>query len=417
MNISKEMKQYAKRLGYSTFKSHQKKAIESICAGKDTFVVAAPGFGKNGIIFAAALSREERSVLVIEPTLSLIYDQVRRLSSLEEPIAAAALTSYNRDEHDEILKKFKKHQISILYATPERLPKKYFQKAMEENEPWLVVADEYHLVLDWGETFRPDYLKIGEFVNNLSHRPTILAMTATAPPADRKAIQNSLDMTAPEEIILSVDKPNLYVIVENRSDYVLGSKKAHLEHLLKRIRKNIEKYAANESVIVYAITPDNVTIIANYLEPFFPGQIVMSHGKLAKESRANNERLFLTDESRIIVATSAFGQGVDKANIRLVVHFGLPLSVVDYWQQIGRAGRDGDKAHAVVIYDKGLMKQNEALIKSAPENTQKQMKKRQKELETIITGDSCIMQGLLRVLGEERGCCNHCSVCQRRKTK
>ena len=417
MNISKELKKYAKRLGYKTFKSSQIKAIQSICEGKDTNVVANAGFGKSGIIFGAALSREDALIIVVEPTISLIYDQERRLSKLENPIKAASLTSNNKEEHDAILNQVRNHEITILYITPERLQKDKFQKAICKNEPWLIVVDECHLVMDWGTTFRPDYLKIGDFANSLKQRPVMLTMTATARPEDRKLINDSLGIKDAKEIVLSIDKPNLSIIVEIQSDKETRSKKRHIVHLLKRVRKSIERYGNSESVVIYALTPDMVTMAANYLSKYYPDDVVHSHGKLAKSVRNENEMLFLTGKRKIMVATSAFGQGIDKPDIRLVIHLGLPLSISDYYQQAGRSGRDGDKAKALIIYDKGLMKQNEALILSAPKNVQNMMKQRQKELEQIVTGEVCIMRQILGLLGEARTDCNHCSNCQRRRVK
>lgn len=301
--------------------------------------------------------------------------------------------------------------------TADRLRQKYFRKAMEESEPWLIVVDECHLVQDWGVRFGPDYLKIGAFVNSLSHRPTMLAMTATASPADRETICRSLGMIAPEKIVYRVDKPGLPIIVDDRSDHALGSKSEHMSDLLDCVKKNIEKYGMYGSVIVYALTPKDVTIIANSLKARFLGQIVESHSDLPNWKRADNERLFMMDKCWIMVTTYDSGRGIDKDDVSLVIHFGLPLSTVDFCQQILRADKGGGDAHAVVIYDKELMKQNETLISSAPKEAQEQMRKQQKELETIITGDNCIMQGLLKPLGEKQGRCGQCSICRQKKKK
>lgn len=415
MNQGKEYKQMAKRLGYHNMSAFQVNTIKALRNGQDAFIVAAPGQGKSGIFHGSALLDESKLVLVIEPTISLITDQVHRLRSLDKPVAADYMTYHNRDEHSDILKRVIEHDVTLLFVTPERLQNKEFQKAIAKNEPWLVVVDEAHLVLHWGRTFRKDYEKIGKFIDGLKHRPVVLALTATAPLEDRKEIQKSLHMNAPYEQTLSTDKPNLSIVVKDVTDKRTKHPKQHLVYMLKQICKAIDKQEGNESAIVYCLTPDYVEMVYNYLYGIY-GQdnIAKTHGKLSREKRAENELSFINGERRIMVASSAFGQGVDTGDVRLVVHLGLPLNTVDFYQQIGRAGRDGGKAKAVVIYDAGMMKANKALIKGSPDAAREWMKEQQNKLEKIITGDECIMQQILAELGEKRDRpCGHCSVCQR----
>ena len=422
MNKIESVKKVEKRLGI-TLKAEQYKAVQAVQDGKDTFMIAAPSYGKSAVFHAAALLDESKLVLVIEPTISLIMAQVNRLSSLKEPVRVAYMTSHNKDEHKDILKKVKYRDVTVLYITPERLQQDSFRDAIRQNEPWLVVVDECHLVLSWGGSFRPDYLKIGQFVDGLKYKPVLLAMTATAPTSYRKEIQESLHMNKPKQIILSIDKPNLSIIVDNTFHHKKDKPKLHILHLLKRLHHHIKTHALDtdgnpRSTIIYCLTPDDVEVTANYFREIYAGDVVVSHGKLPKQTRSINELRFLSGEKKIMVATSAFGQGVDKSDIRLIIHYGLPLNIVDYYQQIGRAGRDGAKAKAVVIYDKFLMKKNQGLIQSNHEPVVKRMKKEQKKLESIIMGEKCIMQQLLKALGEKRETpCNHCTVCQRRRKK
>lgn len=219
--------------------------------------------------------------------------------------------------------------------------------------------------------------------------------------------------------LLDVDRSNLSIIVDGFADCELEGKEERHTHqiaLLYLLRDNIREFGKQGGAIVYALTPRDVEDVADFLEQFFV-DVFMSHNDMSKNKREIAERLFLSNRYGILVTTSDIGQNIDKPNVRLVAHFGLPLSVSDYWQQIGQAGKNGKKAYAVVIHDKMLMKRNKKLIKSAPEDAQKQMKKRQKELESIITGEKCIMQGLQKSLGEERKRCNHYSVCRRKKAK
>ena len=180
MNKIQSVKDVESCLGFS-LKKEQYQAVTSILDGKDTFVVAAPSYGKSAIFHAASLIHENKLTLVIEPTISLIMDQVNRLRSLVPPVKVSYMTAHNKKEHKEILNQAEHGALTLLYVTPERLHKESFQNAIKHREPWLVVIDECHLVLDWGFSFRPDYLKIGTFVNSLSARPVLLAMTATAP--------------------------------------------------------------------------------------------------------------------------------------------------------------------------------------------------------------------------------------------
>lgn len=416
MNQSKEYKQMAKRLEYPhPMTSFQVNTIKAMRNGQDAFVIAAPGKGKSGIFHGAALLDESRLVLVVEPTISLIMDQEKRLRSLEKPVNVEYMTYHNPDKHSMILDRVIRGGVTLLFVTPERLQRKTFQQAIARNEPWLVVVDEAHLVLHWGRTFRKDYNGIGKFIDSLKHRPVVLALTATAPLEDRKEIQESLHMNAPYEQILSIDKPNLSIVVKNVSDKRSKHPMQHLVCMLKQIRNAIDQQKDDGRVIVYCLTPDYVDITFNYLAKIYgEDNLAKTHGKLSKEKRTENEDSFINGETWIMVASSAFGQGVDTGDVRLVIHLGLPLNVVDYYQQIGRAGRDDGKAKAVVIYDTGMMKVNKSLIKGESSNAQGWMTDQQSKLEEIITGDKCIMQQILHELGEQRDKpCGHCSVCQR----
>ena len=296
MTIKEKMEQFADRLYFDTVGSYQVMAVESICDGRDTFFVSSSSCEKSEIVLYAALLNEKRPIVVIEPTISLINLQMYNVKFLEEPYKATSLTECNREDHNELLKKFKNHKFNVLYVTPDRLKEKYFRKAMEEIEPWLVVVNEAHLVQeDWGKRFRSPYLEIKKFINSLSHRPTMLAMTGTAPPTDRKDIWDNLGLIDPKEIILSVDNSTVSVIVENHSNYVSKTKKARQEYLLECVKKNIEKYGG-KGVIVYALTPHDVETIADYLDVRFIGEVTMSHGDMEKEERTINEELFLMDK-------------------------------------------------------------------------------------------------------------------------
>ena len=407
----------AKRMGCK-LSADRLNVIKSVCAGVDSIIVSYPDLGRNAMMFAAALANEDKPTLVIEPTVSLMDEAIRDLSLLDVDIKAACLSEFNREHHEKLLKKYRKRQIDLLCVTSNMLKKKYFRKAIEETEPWLVIVNECHLVMDWTGRFGSDYLNIAEVVNGLHNRPTIFAMTATLPPDDFTDICERLDMDDQVCVaVFSVYNPNLSIIVEDCSNHASENKKTHTRYILNRIQQSIIEYVEGGSVIIYTLTPNDVEFIADSLKTCFRGEVVVSHDNLPNWKRDENERLFMTNMSHIMVTTNGVGQAIDKNNIDLVIHVGLPLSVTDYYQQIGRAFKDGCTAHAVVFYDKELMKKNEKLINSAPKAIQKQLKKRQKELETIITGNKCITQGLLKALGEKRKPCRHCSACRQKKEK
>ena len=272
MNKDGAIKDIERRLGY-TLKGKQYEAVRAIRSGKDTFVIAGPGFGKSGIFHTAGLLEESKLTIVVEPTISLIVDQVR-----------------HTDEHKKILKKVRNGEITFLFVTPERLQQDSFRKAFSKHEPWLLAIDECHLIMDWGTSFRPNYLKIGGFMESLSSRPVVLAMTATAPQTYRGEIKSNLLMEQPKEIITSIDKPNLSIIVEDATNHKQKDRKEHLIYMLKRVQKNIKHHGTKQdgsldSTIVYCLTPDDVEVVANFLRPYYEDCVTVSHGKLSKKAR------------------------------------------------------------------------------------------------------------------------------------
>lgn len=287
-------------------------------------VIAPTSAGKSAITQIPALINTDdgKWTLVIEPTLALIADQVNKLHSLG--IAAEMITSRNSKEHNNILDKLRKGDISIPYVTPERLQTYAFQSAVEDNPPWLLVVDEVHCVLDWGFTFRSAYLEIKSFVENLKKRPVIAAFTATAPPEYRDAICKLLGIKKPKTYTLSLARDNIILLKEDCSG--LDIKKR-----LSRVKYNIKKYGKDGRIVVYCATRKNVDIVYNYLTKQFPGEVVKCYAYMDLDKREKHELQFINGSKRIIVATTAFGMGIDASDIRLVLHFNLPLSTIDYY--------------------------------------------------------------------------------------
>jgi len=387
----------------------QIEAINSILDKQDTFVVAPTSFGKSAIYLVPAIinSSKGKWALVIEPTLALIVDQVTHLQELG--IAADMLTSRNRDEHYSILDNLSESKITVLYVTPERLQTHNFLTAVKDNPPWLVAVDEVHCVLDWGYTFRKDYLRIRDFVKKLNYRPTIAAFTATAPSKYRGAICKQLGMEKPNIYTSSLVRSNVTLLKEDCSG--LSIKKR-----LARVNYNIKKYRKDGRVVVYCATRKNVDIVANYLSKRFPGEVVKCHAYMDSDKREKHEMQFINGSKPIMVATTAFGMGINVSDIRLVIHFNLPLSAIDYYQQIGRAGRDGEKSHAMLLYYPDDIELNRYVLRKEelPDEVQNWLSDRLGEMVSIAESDKCLVQQLLTALGEKHPTtCRHCTNCQR----
>lgn len=398
------------QLGIKKLRKHQIKPIQSILDGYDTMVIAPTSAGKSAIYQLPALikAKDRQWTLVIEPTLALIGDQVQKLQ--EKGIAAASITGRNGPDHDKIFQEIWNGQITLLYTTPEQLQTRRLREVMQANNPWLVVIDEAHCVTVWGYTFRPKYLQIKHQIAQLKHRPVIAAFTATAPPDDQKDIQELLGMQHTDIYSMSLRRENITLLKEDCTGLDIDQ-----HQRLKRVGHYIRKYGEDGRVVVYCSSRRNVDIVTNYLKDKFSG-VAKCHAYMDEDERAKQEFQFICGKKRIMVATTAFGMGVDVSDIRLVLHFNLPLSVIDYYQQIGRAGRDGNPAHAVLLYAKEDLDLNRHILDHggyAPK-LEKWLHCRLDEMANVAASDSCMVRQVLGALGEESSTnCNRCTNCQR----
>ena len=413
MKTDRSMQRAQAQLGISQLRKHQIDPIKSILDGKDTLMIAPTSSGKSAIYQIAALAMAEKTdqwTLVVEPTLSLISDQVQKLRKLKIP--AAYITSLNRADHRRIYRDLNRGGLSILYMTPEKVATVEFQLATRDNPPWLVVIDEAHCVLDWGSTFRPAYLELGDriaWMSSKTRRPVIAAFTATAPPKERGEIAQSLGMTAPRLFTMSLRRDNIILLKEDCSGY-------DVRYRLDRLKHYIRKYGSTGQVVVYCSSKKFTDLVTNHLSKRFPHTVAKCHAYMDPDKREKNELKFIHGDKRIMVATTAFGMGVDVSDIRLVIHFNLPLSVTDYYQQIGRAGRDGEKSHAVLLYGKEDIPLNQYILRSgkSPEGVQAQSNRRLDEMIELAGSDRCMVRQALAALGEEETVnCNRCTNCQR----
>ena len=355
-----------------------------------------------------AVMNGDQLTLVIEPTLALMHDQVRKLKNVG--IQASYLDStLCKSEAAGILHRVQKGEVHILYVTPERLKSERFLEAIEDLTIYMVVVDECHCVLEWGESFRPDYLQVGEFIAACKPQPIVMALTATIRPEDRAEVMTLLRMKKVHEHIMSIDRSNLVFLKRSC---------AALEDKLSSLRKSLRRYHETGSAIIYCSTRTYVDAVYNYLSKRYPDQIVRCHSTMAEKTRAKYERAFLDGEKPIMVATSAFGMGVDKGDIDLIVHFNMPLSIGEYYQQAGRAGRDGRTARCVLLYNQ----QDVAIGRSLANNLEKRagahMLKRLNDMARFVESDACMMQDILDYFGEAKDkTCKHCTNCQRNRRR
>ena len=400
------------QLGIKKLRKHQIKPIQSILNDYDTMVIAPTSAGKSAIYQLPALikAKDRQWTLVIEPTLALIGDQVQKLQ--EKGIAAASITGRNGPDHDKIFQEIWNGQITLLYTTPEQLQTRRLREVMQANNPWLVVIDEAHCVTVWGYTFRPKYLQIKHQIAQLKRRPVIAAFTATAPHDDQKDIQELLGMQHTDIYSMSLRRENITLLKEDCTGLDIDQ-----HQRLKRVGHYIRKYGEDGRVVVYCSSRRNVDIVTNYLKDKFSG-VAKCHAYMDEDERAKQEFQFICGKKRIMVATTAFGMGVDVSDIRLVLHFNLPLSVIDYYQQIGRAGRDGNPAHAVLLYAKEDIDLNQYILKHGDYEVslKDQLAARLDEMADIAFSDCCLVRQVLGALGEESSTnCNRCTNCQRER--
>jgi ATP-dependent DNA helicase RecQ len=322
-------------LGFEALRPGQREAIESVLAGRDTLAVLSTGSGKSAIYQIAGLLTTG-ATLVISPLIALQRDQVDALR--ERALGAAQLnSSLPEGEREDALAELAEDALEFLFLAPEQLANAEVLDELAAAEPTLVVVDEAHCISEWGHDFRPDYLRLGAAIETLGH-PPVLALTATAAPPVRDEIVERLGLRDPDIVVRGFDRPNLDLAVERFHDA-----RHKDEALLEAVA------AADKPGIVYAATRKRTEELAAALGEHGVEAIAYHAGLKASERETGQER-FMDSGVDVIVATTAFGMGVDKADVRFVFHAEVPDSVDSYYQEVGRAGRDGEPASAILFY-------------------------------------------------------------------
>jgi ATP-dependent DNA helicase RecQ len=330
LNVLKEI------FGFDSFKPGQEEAIRAVLEGRDTLAVMPTGGGKSLCYQVPALMQESLTVIV-SPLISLMKDQVDSLLQSSVTDAATLHSGLSPEERWEVERRVRTGEVKMLYVAPERLRSLEFVLALRRAGVGLFVVDEAHCISEWGHNFRPDYLFLPRAVKDLGN-PPVLALTATATPRVRQDILRSLKMRSPEVVVTSFNRPNLtYRVIPAKE------KKHKLSRILDVIR------SSPPPGIVYATTRKECEELAAGLRRSGVDAAAY-HAGMGSAERASVQERFMTDELAVVVATIAFGMGVDKPNVRFVVHSSVPGSLPAYIQESGRAGRDGENAECVVLY-------------------------------------------------------------------
>lgn len=388
----------SKYYGYTSFRKGQESIIHSILSEKDVLAIMPTGGGKSICYQLPALILDGMTI-VISPLISLMKDQVDALKTMG--INAAFInSSLSNKEFNEILNNIRKNNYKILYIAPERLDAHEFIELINNNNISQIAIDEAHCVSQWGHDFRLSYRRISDFIKNLPKRPIITAFTATASEEVRADIINLLCLENPDCYITGFDRENLSINIvksSSKNKYILDYIKNH----------------KNESGIIYAATRKEVENIHNGLSK---RNISVSkyHAGLSKNERSKNQEDFINDDVDIMVATNAFGMGIDKPNIRWVIHYNMPQSIENYYQEIGRAGRDGEKSECVLLFSPGDVHIQKYLIDIGVENPERKLFQH-KKLQYMIDlaySNSCYRRTILNYFGENYiEDCNNCSNC------
>lgn len=396
-----------KYFGHDSFRPGQETLVNAILTGHDVLGVMPTGAGKS-VCYQVPAMLLPGLTLVISPLISLMQDQVvaLRQSGIE---AACIHSGMEEQEYWNIVQGARLGQYKLLYVSPERLETDGFLSLVSGIRVSLVAVDEAHCVSQWGQDFRPSYLRIAAFLEKLSPRPPVGAFTATATGQVKQDIARLLELRDPVSITTGFDRPNLYFAVERPRDKDRFVEDYILDH-------------PDKSGIVYCATRKTVEMVCNQLRR---AKIAATryHAGLEAEERRKNQEDFVYDRRRVMVATNAFGMGIDKSNVGFVIHYNMPKNIENYYQEAGRAGRDGSSAECILLYSLGDVQTARFLIQNSHDNEelseeqavqiQRLDLQRLDRMVAYCKTTRCLRGFLLEYFGQRQtGNCGNCSNCR-----
>lgn len=393
--------------GYNAFREGQEKLIDGILGYSDVLGIMPTGGGKS-ICYQVPALLLPGITLVISPLISLMKDQVMGLKTAGIP-AAYLNSSLSATQQHRVCENILAGAYKIVYIAPERLENFEFLNVCREIAVSLVAVDEAHCISQWGQDFRPGYLKIADFLEELPRRPVVAAFTATATDVVRQDIVRLLRLWEPLQVITGFDRPNLR--------YEVRMPKSKMPELISILSARKDK-----SGIIYCMTKRTVEKVCEKLQAEgFPA--TRYHAGLSNEEKRENQEDFLYDRSPIMVATNAFGMGIDKSNVAYVIHYNMPLSVEAYYQEAGRAGRDGSSADCILLYAPSDLYQAKELIgrpsdnyllsESEQEENLRRNYRRLDEMLNYCRTTHCLRGYILDYFGQPHDArCDHCGNCE-----